>query len=1337
MSYKENIILTAIDVISKRGNNFSMDELSSMLKMSKRTVYEKVGSKENLIILCQEYLKEQFDLYYDQVTKNKEVCFLDRFEILINFFGQNWFMTREDRAMLNRSSSLISNKIDEVRNYCLNKSFDYLEQNYNKGLTFAYNRELFNYLYLSALISLNEDCRKDPTLDFKKQQSLLVNSLICGIVSTNSTHMGGSLLQRLLSRCKIGLILFNIQEKINPIFVSPGYDELFEDMIENDILTEFIESSKQQEKLKSNFASRKEVSFDYEIDKDGKTSYYSLKALPINWQMYDDVYLAVVTDVTETKNRELQLEISENKFNLALKQTSLYMWEYSVENRWLILSESLKDIYSFYDDYIIDVAGFFIGNKIIHPDYTKKFEKFYRGILAGQRSGECKIKMVDKFGNFKLFKLSYKTIFDCNDNPITAVGVVVPANIGVENKFDQEEQMISFLKNEIEFGFQYNIESEKIEKVFGTSPLVNKYQNNFSFEGITNYLLQHIPNESDKNEILNVMNKKVIYDFVQENRSYNSIYFRIADESGNISWKNLIFRIITRPAGGDDYLFAYILEADKKHKLELKLPEKVEYDITTKLFVKSTFKRMVNFAINEESMSNDCALIIIECVNLSTIKMQYGLNVAEKLLVHFSRVLKLCFSNQSIIGLLDGSKIGIFFPKVDNLYELRDRISEVITLIHNSYVLSDNEEKIAKVYYSIIASTLENANYHILYDKCTKLLDELKRQEDEIITYNDNIDYHINYSSQEYNSNDTVVYEGDGTVLNEIITSLYQNIISLKDPFDIINETLKQLNYYYSAYKTSVFVLSSDKQTIKLHSEFTIGDILSFDKVEYKVDEIPGLSYCSSRQQPVIIKTNYSQDELLSNYYYHLRLNNINLFYAMPLIEKNETVGFLTISNATDHLGELSLFKILSQIVNNEIVKKSLVEDKKLNNQVDFVSKLYNYNFYRTTISRLKNSALSSLGVAFIKLNDLRQMNIDHGNEYSDRIIDNIADILREKFRMDSIFRIDSEIFVILIPDINYEAFIERFNDVVNNINNIEIGLISNGQTWTDTDIDVEKLINHAEELMIINKNQKNTAEKFDVKNDNLNNLNDAINRNWFTFFLQPKVDLSTGKVSSAESLVRMVHPTLGVISPAKIIPILEKNKMVSYVDFYILELVCQTLKKWKEEGKKLIPISVNYSRVTLLENDIVERTKNVITKYDVDESLIEIEITETIGNMEQKTISELAEKFIAAGIKLAIDDFGSKYSSLSTLSLVPFNVVKVDKSIINDLVVNPRSKIIVEQIINICKGLNMKSVAEGIETERQWAEVKRLGFDLGQGYYFEKPIPIKEFEEKFLKDVE
>ena len=1337
MNCKENIIKAAVQIISNNGLNFSMDELASKLKMSKRTVYEQVSSKENLVIECMESLKLKFDAYYEEVLNQDNLCYLDKFEKLICFFDKDWFMSRTHRMQIAKSNELIDNKIEEVRYYVLDKAVELLDKHYENNITLVYNKEVFKSIYLNSLISLAEECRFDSSVDFKESQQLIISNLINGIVSTDARFFGGVSLQRLLSRSNMGIIVFRYSDKFEPIYISPGYNELFEKLKDSDSFYYVNKTNEIEENLKAIFAERKHINFDCELENNGNKIYYSLKALPIKWQLYNDVYLAVVTDVTETKNRELKLEISEKKFDLALKQTSVYIWEYNFENQTLVFSDALREIYDLNTPVITKITDFFFGNRIIHPDYNRKFEKFYRGMNNGQKSGESKIKMIDKFGNYRLFKISYKTIFDKDEKPNTAVGVVtaVNNNVGVVSKFEQEEQMISLLKNEITFGIQYNISSDTVEKVFGTHPFVNAFSNTPNFDDIANILLSSISNDGDYDEISRLFSKKALYDFVDENKQYHSAYLRVKDSQGNISWMNLVFRFFVEPFTGDDQLFAYLLDVDHKHKLELKLPEKVEYDITTKLYVQSTFKRMVNFAVsNEEDVDNDCAFIIIECINLPTIKMQYGLDVAEKVLVHFSRVISLCCTNRYLVGELEDNRLAIFVPKTDNLYELRKRVEEIVALAHNSYVLSDNEEKIAKIYFSIFASSLERANFNYLYDKCSKQLEALKLQEDEIIDSVDNIDSYVNYTSYDYDQTNENNYSDDSNKITSLVTTLYQEIISYKDSGDIINETLKLLNYYYSSYRCSVFTLSSNNELVNLKYEFTVGDVLSFDKVTFPIDEIPGLQYASTRQEPIVIKTNYSQDELLNNYYKRLRENNINLFYAIPLIEKNETIGFLTVANATDHLGELTLLRVFAQVINNELVKQSLVEDKRLNNEVDFISKLYNYHYFRKVIARYKNSALSSLGVACIKLNDLRQINLDHGIEYGDSIIMQIADLLREQFRIDSIFRIDSEVFEIVVPDIDYETFINRFNLTINNINQLRKGLVSTGHTWTDTDIDIDKLINHAEELMIINKDSKNAAEIFDAQDEHLANLNDALNRNWFTFFLQPKVDLKTNKVSCSESLVRMVHPTYGVISPAKIIPILEKNKMVSVVDFYVLELVCQTLKRWKDEGRVLLPISVNYSRVTLLENDIVERTKDVIEKYGVDKSLIEIEITETIGNMEQKKISEIAEKFIAAGVNLAIDDFGSKYSSLSTLSTVPFNVVKVDKSIINDLVINPRSQIIVEQIINICKQLNMKSVAEGIETERQWKEVKRLGFDLGQGYFFEKPISIKEFEEKFMK---
>ena len=506
MNSKENIIKVAVQIISNNGLNFSMDELASKLKMSKRTVYEQVSSKENLVIECMESLKQSFDTHYEVIIKKDDLCYLDKFESLICFFEQEWFMSRTHRMQIARSNEIINNKIDEVRNYCLDKAFNLLEENYEDNLTLAYNKDVFKSIYLNALISLAEDCRYDNSISFKESKQLIISNLINGIVSTDTRFFGGVSLQRLLSRSKMGIIVFRYSEKFEPIYISPGYSELFEKVKDTDSFYNVNKNSEIEESLKSVLADRKHISFDCELENNGTKIYYSLKALPIKWQLYNDVYLAVVTDVTETKNRELKLEISEKKFDLALKQTSVYIWEYNFENQTLVFSDALREIYDLKTPIITKIPEFFFGNRIIHPDYNRKFEKFYRAMNNGQKSGESKIKMIDKFGNYKLFKISYKTIFDKDEKPNTAVGVVtaVNNNVGVVSKFEQEEQMISLLKNEISFGIQYNISSDKIEKVFGMHPIVNMVSSEATFESIKDLLL----------EMSRLLTKQTLYDFV-------------------------------------------------------------------------------------------------------------------------------------------------------------------------------------------------------------------------------------------------------------------------------------------------------------------------------------------------------------------------------------------------------------------------------------------------------------------------------------------------------------------------------------------------------------------------------------------------------------------------------------------------------------------------------------------------------------------------------------------------------------------------------------------------------------------------------------------------------
>ena len=332
-----------------------------------------------------------------------------------------------------------------------------------------------------------------------------------------------------------------------------------------------------------------------------------------------------------------------------------------------------------------------------------------------------------------------------------------------------------------------------------------------------------------------------------------------------------------------------------------------------------------------------------------------------------------------------------------------------------------------------------------------------------------------------------------------------------------------------------------------------------------------------------------------------------------------------------------------------------------------------------------------------------------------------------------NLFRYDNDTFYIICVDSIYQEFKKKINNTIKDIAKLRSGFVSIGFTWSDVDLNIDLFLKHAEELMKLNT-ITNEEIKDDLLETKLENLNEAINLNWFEVYLQPKFNSKDGTIYGAEALLRINHPEFGIISPANFIPLLEKEKLIGMVDLFVFEQICKLIKRWKLEKRKMLPISVNYSRITVLENGILKKTLALLKKYKIDPKLIEIEITESVGNLEKQTIANIAKSFINNGLHLALDDFGAEYSNLNTLATIPFYTVKLDKSLINDVVTNERNKVLVENVILTCKKLNMLTVVEGVETELQYQEVKNIGCDFVQGYYFEKPIKIIDFEEKYNK---
>ena len=243
-----------------------------------------------------------------------------------------------------------------------------------------------------------------------------------------------------------------------------------------------------------------------------------------------------------------------------------------------------------------------------------------------------------------------------------------------------------------------------------------------------------------------------------------------------------------------------------------------------------------------------------------------------------------------------------------------------------------------------------------------------------------------------------------------------------------------------------------------------------------------------------------------------------------------------------------------------------------------------------------------------------------------------------------------------------------------------------------------------------------------------------AIQRGEFEMFLQPKFRLKENTIYGAEALARWHFGEDGYLQPNRFVPALELMGYIKDLDFFILEQLLKYMTKWKKSGKSLFTISTNFSRKHF-ENGgeaFLQRMHETMDKYDIDPSYIEVEVTESVMTEKLEDLKHCMIELAQMGFRIAIDDFGTGYSSLSVLYEIPANVVKIDKSFTDKVMVDNKGEF-VSQMGKFIRAAKEEIVVEGIETEEQRQFLESHGFEYGQGYLFDRPIPADEFERKYL----
>ena len=237
-----------------------------------------------------------------------------------------------------------------------------------------------------------------------------------------------------------------------------------------------------------------------------------------------------------------------------------------------------------------------------------------------------------------------------------------------------------------------------------------------------------------------------------------------------------------------------------------------------------------------------------------------------------------------------------------------------------------------------------------------------------------------------------------------------------------------------------------------------------------------------------------------------------------------------------------------------------------------------------------------------------------------------------------------------------------------------------------------------------------------------------------FQIFYQPKFDLKTNRFYGAEALVRWNHPQRGLLPPSFFVPFSEKSGLVVPMDHYIYSHVCQDIAKWQKEHKRLVKVSINISRKTIYDDGLIDFLADEIKSRNIDPASIDMEVTESLAAKDTAFLLQLVSKIKGLGMSTSIDDFGVGYSSFNSLKRLPFDTLKIDKSFVDDIEVDQKSRAIVNSIIQVSHNLGLVTIAEGVETKEQVDLLRKMGCDAIQGYYYSRPLSNYEFQ-KFLSD--
>ena len=1045
------------------------------------------------------------------------------------------------------------------------------------------------------------------------------------------------------------------------------------------------------------------------------------------------VMLELSENISERVKRERDLRESKEMLQVAFRQTSNMLWEVDLQARTFSIY-NVDEQRCEQNKTIADFPRSFLENGMVHPDSASEFLEFADRILKGKEGGRGNFIIRDGRNRcYSWVTLSYRMIFDREGNPVKAVGVQVklPDIWGAGSNIFSRRPLPETMRHHLLFRMKANITADYLDEIWiqGTDQTARTWGKHYS--EIVQRGLERFFTESDVIGFRSRFKRDNLLKAFERRELWSSREYKWIDDGGNIRWMEDTVNLVQDPKDGAVRMFVCCNDTQQRHEWENKAGGESKRDAESGLYDPGTMKRITEALIGEETYRT-CTMSMIRslgeiCPNKT--------EEAEKIQGWIATAMVMALGTDCIACRYTADTLLVFFPAGGAKLDIKRRIEDAFTYVRTAMSGDGRLDRLRFVAGTVTEATGETS-YDVLLYRTGYLCEMWECSAMDVVAFpSEDEDWAWAGLRKGSKEDGVMIYQQE---LERALTKEEQGIafscvtdmLKASSLEDSMLNALRCIGRYYRAARTYILLLSEDGQTVSMPYEWTGSGRRSIRYVVagVRVDQIPLLERCMEEKSPLLVDT---PSQMSAQGTEDMRW----CFTVFPMKNKTEIKGFLCVENAQEHKRDAALLGTLLPYIQGENRRFESIANREQTTGRDTLTSLPNLSSYMDVVCSLDSDTYSSMGALSLDIPKFSAINSRFSFEYGRKMLLYIADALVSIFGKAFIFRTWDAEFVVLFPNTIQEVFNGRCTRLRTMLQRRYPRQIRFGAVWAKNVFSARNMVREAKAIMHCEMPGESSDSHAEMIDEIRQSGSRKLDQNSFVPYFQPKVDMRDGALVGAEALVRGIDKEGNIIPPQRFIGELEKDGSIRELDLLMLENVLRQLSEWKKRGLELCKVSVNISRVTLFNSSALASVLAIQSRYpDIAPELIELEITETAGDMEKASLAYIVDSFRECGVQFELDDFGAGYANLSIFGSIKFSTVKLDRSLVNDLPGNEISSMLVEKITQVCRNFDIQCVAEGVETVQQEETLLKAGCLYGQGYYYARPMSAYDFEMRYMR---